>query len=240
MLTLLGDAPHAPFPPVARALTDPDGLLAVGGDLSPTRFLNAYRSGIFPWYSGDEPILWWSPSQRAVFRTDHVHLASRLHRKLRNSGWTVRADTAFEQVLDGCAAPRHNHDSTWITPAMREAYLAQHQLGFAHSIEVYAEERLIGGLLGLSFGHMFCGDSMYSLESGASSLALAMLAKTLHGWGWPLIDSQVPNPHTQRLGVQTWARDDYLTALHQLRDLPSPPGHWRTRFGILPARTLDN
>lgn len=238
MLFLLGNDPNAPFPPVDQAETEPDGLLALGGDLSPQRFLNAYRSGIFPWYSEDEPLLWWSPAKRAVFRTDAVHLSTRLRRRLRTSGWTVRADTAFAQVVDGCAAPRAGHEGTWITADMHTAYRQMHALGYAHSIEVFADDRLIGGLIGLAFGQMFCGDSMYSAESGASSLALAMLAHTLHGWGWPIIDSQVPNSHTQRLGVETWARPHYLEALAKQRDLPSPPGTWTQRWGDRPASLL--
>lgn len=236
----LGAAPASPFPPVEYALAEPDGLLAVGGDLSPTRFLNAYRSGIFPWFSEGEPILWWSPSRRAVFRTDGVHLSGRLRRRLRNRGWTVRADGAFAEVLAGCAAPRDGQSGgTWITADMQAAYLALHHLGHAHSIEVIDRSgRLVGGLLGLAFGHMFCGDSMYSIESGASSLALAVLAQRLHAWGWPLLDAQVPNPHTRRLGVETWPRPDYLAALATLRDLPAVPGSWHERFGQWPAPTL--
>ena len=238
-LFALGREPHAPFPPVEHALSDPDGLLAVGGDLAPTRVLNAYRSGIFPWYSEGEPILWWCPSQRAVFRSDGVHLSQRLRRRLRNSGWWVRADSAFAQVVDGCAAPRGGQSGTWITDDLRIAYRDLHALGHAHSIEVFdADGRLIGGLLGLAFGHVFCGDSMYSLRSGASSLALAILARCLHDWGWPLIDAQVPNAHTRRLGVEVWSRADYLHALAGLRDLPSPTGSWRERFGDHPAATL--
>ena len=232
--------PNAPFPPVELALAEPDGLLAFGGDLSPGRFLNAYRNGIFPWFSEGEPILWWSPSQRAVFRTDGVRLPSRLRRRLRHSGWTVRADTAFVQVVAGCAAPRAGQQGgTWITAGMQAAYLALHRLGHAHSIEVFdAGGRLVGGLFGLSFGQVFCGDSMYSAESGASSLALAALARRLHDWGWPLLDAQVPNPHTRRLGVETWPRADYLAALATLRDLPAMPGSWRERFGEWPASAL--
>lgn len=232
--------PNAPFPPVERALAEPDGLLAFGGDLSPARFLNAYRGGIFPWFSAGEPILWWSPSKRAVFRTDGVHLPSRLRRRLRNSGWTVRADSAFAEVVAGCAAPREGQTGgTWITAGMQATYLALHQLGHAHSIEVFdAEDRLIGGLFGLSFGHMFCGDSMYSTESGASSLALAALARRLRDWGWPLLDAQVPNPHTRRLGVEIWPRAGYLAALEELRDLPAAPGNWCERFGKWPASAL--
>ena len=237
----LGADPAAPFPPVEYALAEPDGLLAVGGDLSPQRFLNAYRSGIFPWFSEGEPILWWSPSRRAVFRTDGVHLPSRLRRRLRNSGWTVRADTAVADVVAGCAAPRDGQSGgTWITADMQAAYLALHRLGHAHSIEVRDRNgHLVGGLFGLSFGHVFCGDSMYSTESGASTLALAMLARRLHAWGWPLLDAQVPNPHTLRLGVETWPRAAYLAALVRLRDLPATPASWRERFGDWPASTLD-
>ncbi|QIL20637.1 leucyl/phenylalanyl-tRNA--protein transferase [Thermomonas sp. HDW16] len=226
--------PQAPFPPVELALVEPDGLLAYGGDLSPTRFLNAYRGGIFPWFSEGEPILWWSPSRRAVFRTDGVRLPSRLRRKLRGSDWVVRADTAFAQVVAGCAAPRAGQSGgTWITADMQTAYNALHALGHAHSIEVFDGEQLIGGVFGLSFGHMFCGDSMYSAESGASSLALAALAMRLRDWGWPIIDAQVPNAHTRSLGVETWRREDYLQALAAVRDAPALPGNWTGRFGDL-------
>lgn len=231
--------PQAPFPPVATALTDPDGLLAFGGDLSPVRFLNAYRNGIFPWFSEGEPILWWSPSRRAVFRTDGVRVSSRLRRRLRNSGWVVRADTAFARVVAGCAGPRAGQSGgTWITAGMAEAYNALHALGHAHSIEVFDGERLVGGVFGLSFGHVFCGDSMYSAESGASSLALAALAARLRSWGWPLVDAQVPNAHTRSLGVETWARDDYLRTLAGLRDLPAETGAWTQRFGEMPGHAV--
>ena len=228
--------PAAPFPAPASALREPDGLLAYGGDLNPTRFLNAYRHGIFPWFTDGDPILWWSPSRRAVFRTDGVHLASRLRRQLRNSGWVVRADTAFADVVAGCAAPRAGQSGgTWITADMRAAYIELHRLGHAHSIETYDGDRLVGGLFGLSFGHVFCGDSMFSAASGASSLALAALALRLRAWGWPLIDAQVPNAHTRRLGVEAWPRAEYLDALAGLRDLPSEPGQWQARFGTVAA-----
>ena len=233
--------PASPFPPLASALREPDGLLAFGGDLSPQRFLNAYANGIFPWYSEGEPILWWSPMRRAVFRTDGVQLRSKLRRTLRGSGWVVRADTAFAQVVTGCAAPRRGQSGgTWITAEMQQAYFTLHRLGIAHSIEVFdtgtpGEHRLVGGLFGLSFGHMFCGDSMYSAESGASSLALAALAARLRSWGWPIIDAQVPNTHTRNLGVETWLRRDYVAALERLRERPWEPGSWTHRFGELNA-----
>ena len=231
--------PGASFPPPNAALSEPDGLLAFGGDLSPQRLLNAYRGGIFPWYSDGEPILWWSPSCRAVFRTDGVHLSARLRRSLRASGWTVRMDTAFAGVIAGCAdAPRAGQAGTWITPAMARAYTALHRLGHAHSVEVFDGTRLVGGLYGLVVGRMFCGESMFSVESGGSSAALAMLARHLHERGWPLIDAQVPNDHTRRLGVETWSRDAYLQALARLRDLEEPVGTWTLACGERPVSTL--
>lgn len=231
------DEAHGPaFPPASRAARHPNGLLAAGGALTPDWLLAAYRRGIFPWFTEGDPILWWSPSRRAVFRTDAVHLASRLRRQLRNSGWTVRADTAFADVVAGCAAPRAGQSGgTWITADMQEAYIELHRLGHAHSIEVFDGGRLVGGLFGLSFGHMVCGDSMFSAESGASSLALAALAQRMQAWGWPLLDAQVPNAHTRRLGVDTWPRQAYLDALASLRDRPAEPGSWRDRFGEVAA-----
>jgi len=173
----LDDDPEAPFPPVEHALAKPDGLLAFGGDLSPQRLLNAYRHGIFPWFSEDEPPLWWSPSRRAVFRTDGVRLSSRRRRALRKSTLVVRADTRFRDVIEACAhLPRPGQGGgTWITEGMIEAYAHLHRLGHAHSIEVFDGDDLVGGLYGLAVGRMFCGESMFSAQSGASSIALAAL-----------------------------------------------------------------
>ncbi len=238
-LPQLSANPEAQFPSPEFALSEPDGLLAFGGDLSPQRLLNAYRSGIFPWYSNGEPILWWSPSQRAVFRTDAIRLPTRLRRSLRDSNWIVRMDTAFEEVIGACAtAPRAGQAGTWITPAMQRAYLALHRLGHAHSVEVFDGTRMVGGLYGLAVGRMFCGESMYSAESGASTVALVALARHLQGSGWPLIDAQVPNAHTRQLGVESWARSDYLQALEGLRDLDVPAGNPAAGFGELPVSTL--
>lgn len=231
--------PGAPFPAVEHALAAPDGLLAFGGDLSPERLRNAYRHGIFPWFSEGEPILWWSPSRRAVFRTDGVHLSSRLKRGLRRSTWIVRADTCFDRVIAACAqAPRAGQSGTWITDGMATAYNRLHRLGHAHSIEVFDGEALVGGLYGVAVGRMFCGESMFSAQSGASGVALAALADRLQAWGWPLIDAQVPNDHTRRLGVETWPRAAYLQALQDLRDLPEPAGGWAARFGVVAASSL--
>lgn len=232
--------PGSPFPPVEAALAEPDGLLAFGGDLSPQRLLNAYAQGIFPWFSEGEPILWWSPSRRAVFRSDGVRLSSRSRRSLRKSNLRVRADTAFDAVIEACAhRPRPRQSGgTWITGAMIAAYARLHRLGHAHSIEVFDGDELVGGLYGLAVGRMFCGESMFSARSGASSLALAALARRLQAWGWPIIDAQVPNPHTRSLGVETWRRDDYLLALAGLRDAPAEPGNWSARFGELQAGAI--
>lgn len=237
----LDDAPDAPFPPVAQALAVPDGLLAFGGDLSPQRLLNAYRHGIFPWFSEDEPPLWWSPSRRAVFRTDAVRLSSRRRRALRKSSLIIRSDSCFRRVIEACAhLPRPGQGGTWITPAMIEAYVDLHRLGHAHSIEVFDGGTLVGGLYGLAVGRMFCGESMFSAQSGASSIALGALAMRLHGWGWPLLDAQVPNDHTRRLGVQTWPRSAYLQALGELRDCPERAEPWTRRFGEIRASELAN
>ncbi|QDH70025.1 leucyl/phenylalanyl-tRNA--protein transferase [Marilutibacter alkalisoli] len=241
---LLPADPGAPFPPAERALRQPDGLLAIGGDLSLPRLLNAYRHGIFPWYSGGQPILWWSPDPRTVFRTDGVRLPSRFRRTLRKSGWTVRADHDFEAVIRTCAhIPREGQQGTWITDAMVEAYLELHRHGHAHSIEVVDDSmadggRLVGGLYGVAIGRMFFGESMFSAESGGSKVALAALAHRLHDWGWPLFDAQVENDHLLSLGAVLLSRPEFLSAIAVLVDLDSPAGHWRERFGTLPASTL--
>ena len=236
---LLDADPSAPFPPATRALREPDGLLAVGGDLSPTRLLAAYRGGIFPWYSAGQPILWWSPDPRAVFATDGVRLSSRFRRVLRRSQWTVRADTRFADVLAGCASsPRPGQHGTWITAAMQAAYLGLHALGHAHSVEVLEGTRLVGGIYGVSVGRMFYGESMFSAESGGSKVALAALARHLAGRGWPLIDAQVPNAHLSSMGARLMPRGRFLVEVERLAAVPEPLGDWRQRFGEAAARDL--
>ena len=236
---LLPADPHSPFPAPECALRDPDGLLAIGGDLSPARLLNAYRHGIFPWYSQGQPILWWTPDPRMVFRTDGVRLGSRFRRQLRSIPWRVRADTAFSQVVSACAtSPRPGQDGTWITDEMQAAYLQLHSLGYAHSVEVFDQERLVGGIYGVAIGRMFFGESMYSGESGGSKVALAGLASRLRQWGWPLIDAQVENPHLVSLGAESWPRDRFLEQVESLATQPEPPGSWTLRFGELAAFEL--
>lgn len=238
-LPRLGDDPTVPFPNPGLALTEPNGLLAMGGDLHPTRLLNAYRHGIFPWYSAGRPILWWCPDPRAVFTTDGVRLSRRTRRQLRGSGWRLRADTAFAEVIDACARiPRRGQHGTWITPAMRSAFIALYRQGHAHSIEIYQDDHLIGGLYGLALGQMFFAESMYSAESGASKAALAGLASLLRGWGWPLIDAQVENPHLLSLGVRLLPRGEFLHWLERLCPVYDPPGDWRWSVGDLALTEL--
>lgn len=238
-LAALGDDPHAGFPDPERALHEPDGLLAVGGDLSPARLLDAYRHGIFPWFSEGQPILWWSPRTRMVFRPEAVHLSRRFRRGLRGLDWVVRADTAFARVVEACAAPRPGQDGgTWIVPVMRAAYAELHRLGHAHSIEVYDGDALVGGLYGIAVGRMFFAESMFSARSGGSKVALAGLALRLRQWGWPLVDAQLDNPHLRSLGGEPWPRPRFLDAVARLVVEAETPGPWTVRFGSLPASAL--
>lgn len=248
-LPLLEADPAAPFPPAASALREPDGLLAAGGDLSPRRLLNAYAHGIFPWYSQGQPILWWSPDPRMVFRTDAVHLPRRFRRTLRGLPWIATADTAFDAVVAACAStPRVGQHGTWITPAMRAAYGELHRLGHAHSIEVWEDDlcgsgapgrgELVGGLYGVAIGRMFFAESMFSARSGGSKAALAALASRLASWDCPMFDAQVENPHLRSLGAEAWPRDRFLREVATLAALPEPSGSWAMPFGTLPVATL--
>jgi len=239
-LPLLDADPEAPFPPADSALREPDGLLAMGGDLSPPRLLNAYAHGIFPWFSDGQPILWWSPDPRTVFRSDCVHLSTRMRRELRRSEWQIGADRDFDAVVSACATlPRPGQDGTWITQAMQVAYGELHRLGHAHSIEVRAGDRLVGGLYGVAIGRMFFGESMFSVESGGSKAALAALAFRMREWGWPLLDAQVGNPHLDTLGAEAWPRPRFLASVAALCAQPGKPGSWVETFGTLPVSTLD-
>ena len=219
------DAPER-FPDPARALSEPNGLLAFGGDLSPGRLLAAYRQGIFPWFGEGEPILWWSPDPRCVFRTDTLRPNRSLRRQLAGRHWRVTIDQAFEAVIRGCAAPRDNHSGSWIVPAMIDAYVHLHRLGHAHSVETWDGERLVGGVYGLSVGKLFCGESMFSAESGGSRVALIALARLLHENGCPLLDAQVANAHTLSLGAFEISRANYLVQAGSLAAQAGRVGSW--------------
>jgi leucyl/phenylalanyl-tRNA--protein transferase len=230
-LPRLGTDPGSPFPPVDQALVEPDGLLAFGGDLHPQRLLNAYRQGIFPWYSQDEPILWWSPARRAVFSTAAFALPRRFRRDLRQCAWTIDADRDFAGVVSACAStPRRGQRGTWITPEMRAAYQELHRQGHAHSVEVRDGDRLIGGIYGVAAAGVFCGESMFSAQSGASKVALSGLCRQLANWGVALLDAQVPNPHLDSLGAQAMPRHEYLEHLAHPAPAAFAVGSWSTRF----------
>jgi len=206
-----------PFPPVSRALRSPNGLLAAGGDLSASRLLDAYRNGIFPWFNPGEPILWWSPDPRMVLIPAEFRISRSLARLLRNSAYEVRTDTAFEAVMRACAAPRdRHHGGTWIGEDMIAAYCALHQLGYAHSVEVWMEDKLVGGLYGVSIGRMFYGESMFSRVSNASKIALAHLARQLGRWQFGMIDCQMNTPHLASLGAREVSRSEFIARLQEL------------------------
>lgn len=237
---LLSPAPNnTPFPPAEHALREPNGLLAIGGDLTPQRLLAAYRSGIFPWFTEGQPPLWWSPDPRTVFHSDSIHLSRRFRRSLRTSTWRVRADTMFAAVIDACAStPRRGQDGTWITANMREAYLTLHQHGYAHSVEVFDGTMLVGGIYGVAIGRMFFGESMFSTHNGASKIALASLAYFLHTHSVPLIDAQVENQHLLNLGAERWPRRDFLTYVNRLITQTELPACWSVLFGEKLSRDL--
>ena len=202
------------FPSPDLALKEPNGLLAIGGDMSPARLLNAYIHGIFPWFSDDTgPIMWWSPDPRAVFLPNSVKVSRSLRRTLARGEFEVRFDTVFDDVVRGCAAPRDGDRGTWITPAIRAAYGDLHRLGYAHSVETWMDGELAGGLYGVSIGRMFFGESMFARRSDASKVALVLLARQLAKWQFDLIDCQVMNPHLQSLGAVEMSRGEFLTRL---------------------------
>jgi leucyl/phenylalanyl-tRNA--protein transferase len=210
------------FPPVEAALKEPNGLLAAGGDLSPLRLLEAYRRGIFPWYSGDEPLLWWSPDPRMVLHCDELKVSRSLGKNLRNKGYEVRVDTAFKQVLKGCSSRRQ----TWLGPQMQEAYLALHRAGHAHSFETWLAGDLVGGLYGVAIGRMFYGESMFSRATDASKVALVGLVGLLKEKGFPLIDCQVHTPLLASLGAREIPRRAFLRQVEGLVNYPQPTGKW--------------
>lgn len=219
------DTPEA-FPLPDSALTSPNGLLAFGGDLSPLRLLAAYRRGIFPWFSPGEPILWWSPDPRCVLHTERLRIQRSLRRQLAGKHWRLTVDRAFAEVIRACAAPRANDTGTWITPDMIDAYVRLHTLGHAHSVEVWNDERLVGGIYGVAAGRLFCGESMFSAESGGSKIALIALAQLLNEMGFPLIDTQVANTHTLSLGAEEIPRREFLVEVARLVKLPGRVGNW--------------
>jgi len=212
-----------PFPPVERALRNPNGLLAAGAGLSVERLLDAYRRGVFPWYSGAEPVLWWSPDPRMVLYCDELKVSRSLAKSLRNKGYELRIDSAFAEVLEGCAS---RAEGTWLGPDMQAAYLRLHRAGYAHSFETWLGHDLVGGLYGVAIGRMFYGESMFSRSTDASKVALARLVSHLRDKGFPLIDCQMHSPLLAALGACEIPRREFLRALAALVNYPEPPGNW--------------
>lgn len=208
----------APFPPIDQAIDEPNGLLAAGGTLSHQRLVSAYRAGIFPWYSPGEPILWWSPDPRCVLVPDQLHISKSMRKRLKKDDYHVTFNRNFSAVIDACSAPRKGEDGTWITNEMKAAYEKLHQQGLAHSVEVYIEGELVGGLYGLSMGKLFFGESMFSKVKDCSKIAFIKMVEQLQKWGYALIDCQVSNDHLFSLGAQEITRDEFQCYLDQYVD----------------------
>lgn len=220
-LTLLDDN-NPIFPNPEKALREPAGLLAIGGNLTTTTLLSAYRQGIFPWYEYGQPILWWCPDPRTVIYPEQVHISRSLKKSIKRSGCEIRIDTAFSSVIELCSALRSNSlGGTWITQDMKRAYLALHREGHAHSVEIWQGNTLVGGLYGVLIGHIFCGESMFSLVRDASKMALVRLAEIMSHQGEPsLIDCQISNDHLLSMGATTIPRAAFLDQLQALKDKP--------------------
>ena len=215
------DSPDA-FPPVERALREPDGLLAAGGDLSPARLLAAYRRGIFPWFSSGQPILWWSPDPRAVLLPAQLRVSRSLAKSIRNKGFETRIDSAFAEVISACGSGELRPGGTWLSPQMRSAYLRLHSMSYAHSIETWREGELVGGLYGVALGQVFFGESMFSTERDASKVALARLCTELETRDFRLIDCQIATPHLLSLGAQLIPRTEFSELLAQYASVTEP------------------
>jgi len=221
-----------PFPEVERALAEPNGLLAAGADLSLPRLLEAYRNGIFPWFSHDQPILWWSPDPRMVLFPAELKVSRSLARTLRNARFEVRADTAFDAVIEGCRQPRRGESGTWITEEMAEAYGTLHRAGFAHSVETWLDGKLVGGLYGVALGRAFFGESMFARVSDASKVALVALARQLQHWGFGVIDCQMNTAHLASLGAREIPRAEFTRRLRELVHYAPVPVPWRLESTI--------
>ena len=226
---------YTPFPPVTDALRHPNGLLAASESVTAARLLEAYRCGIFPWYSPAEPVLWWSPDPRMVLMPDVLNISKSFAKVLRNGAYQIRTDTAFEQVMRECAAPRAGQDGTWISEPMIAAYCALQQMGYAHSVEVWMNDKLVGGLYGVAIGQMFYGESMFSRVSNASKIALAHLARQVQRWQTGstkgMIDCQMHTPHLATMGATEIPRSEFIARLEVLVNLPSAT-QWQIEPGL--------
>ncbi|MDH2242465.1 leucyl/phenylalanyl-tRNA--protein transferase [Pseudomonas sp. GD03909] len=214
------------FPPLETALRDPNGLLAAGGDLSAERLVAAYRHGCFPWYQDGQPLLWWSPDPRTVLYPHELHVSRSLRKRIRQGDYEVTLDRAFSDVIQGCADPRSYSEGTWITPPMQQAYIRLHEIGLAHSVEVWRDEQLVGGLYGLAIGKLFFGESMFSRATDASKVGFVTLVERLREWEFALIDCQMPTRHLESFGARSITREAFADALAAHLDCPST-ADWR-------------
>ncbi len=230
------DSTNSSFPDIDLALSDPNGLLAAGGDLSPERLIQAYTRGIFPWYEEGQPILWWSPDPRMVLAPNHLRISKSLQKTLKKSSYQISMDKAFAQVIQDCAEPRGESVGTWITEEMRSAYTQLHEAGFAHSVEVWNGQELVGGLYGVALGQLFFGESMFSLESNVSKIALVYLVKQLQQWNYKLIDCQVSSEHLESLGATEISRKEFKQKLSELLPKPGKLGAWEIELPFIPSR----
>ncbi|WP_028864805.1 leucyl/phenylalanyl-tRNA--protein transferase [Psychromonas aquimarina] len=218
------------FPSVEQALTDPDGLLAMGGDLSCERLIEAYRHAVFPWFSEGQPLLWWSPKMRASINPKHPYISKSLKKLITRKTFQVSVNHAFNDVIHACSLPRAAQSETWITAAMIDAYKNLHRRGHAHSIEVWCEGRLVGGLYGICIGSVFCGESMFHTVSNASKIAFTALCAHFAEYGGKIIDCQMMTGHLQSLGVQENSRENFITQLKEYRDIIISPACWQKQF----------
>ena len=214
------------FPPLETALREPNGLLAAGGDLRPERLLAAYLHGCFPWYQEGQPLLWWSPDPRTVLFPDELHVSRSLRKRMRHGDYRVTFDKAFAEVIQGCAGPRSYADGTWITTPMQDAYVRLHEMGVAHSVEVWQQGQLVGGLYGIAMGELFFGESMFSRATDASKVGFVTLVERLREWGFALIDCQMPTRHLESFGARSIPRAAFAEALAMHLDRPSA-ADWR-------------
>ena len=226
-LTILDpQQPEQDFPALSKALSEPDGLLAIGGCLSKIRLLNAYRRGIFPWYNHDEPILWWSPNPRLVLFPDKLIVSRSLRKTLRKNSFSVTYDQAFNEVVAGCAEPRNESSGTWITEDIAQAYNELHKSGYAHSAEAWMDGELVGGLYGVALGRVFFGESMFHTKTDASKVVFASLVEQLKAWGYQLIDCQVHTTHLASFGAENCDRKQFAKLLNQYCERPVNQAAW--------------
>jgi leucyl/phenylalanyl-tRNA--protein transferase len=226
--------PRSPFPATNQALAVPNGLLAWGGDLQPERLLNAYRAGIFPWYTENQPLLWWSPAPRCVIFPAEVHVSKRTRRRYNSGQYTLTADQDFGAVIEACAEDRGDRGGTWITSGMLHAYSDLHRLGHAHSVEAWQEGRLAGGIYGLAIGSVFFGESMFTRQADAGKIALIALCKQLECWSFGVLDCQLRNSHLMRMGAREISRQEFEQRLADGVSKTRPSGSWTEVFNPEP------